>query len=47
MGHLAAVLGPTPLPPKTASTLEVGEVVERMLDQGIEMVAMWQRLREY
>ena len=45
--HLATVLGPMPQPPKSPSTLEAyGGVVERMLEQGIEMVAMWQRLRE-
>lgn len=47
VGRLVAVLGPAPQPPKTPSTLEAyGGVIERMLDQGIEMVAMWQRLRE-
>lgn len=45
--QLAAVLGPAPQPPKTPSTLEPHrETVERMLDQGVEMTAMWQRLRD-
>jgi transposase len=45
--QLAAVLGPAPQPPKKPSTLEPHrEIVERMLDQGIEMTAMWQRLRD-
>jgi transposase len=45
--ELAAVLGPAPQPPKIPSTLEPHrEKVERMLDQGVEMTAMWQRLRD-
>ncbi len=40
-GRLAAVLGPAPQPPKIPSTLEpYWEMVERMLDQGVEMTAM-------
>ena len=45
--RLATVLGPAPQPPKSPSTLEgYAGVVERMLEQGVEMTAMWQRLRE-
>jgi|GEM_PF-1030973 len=44
---LVAVLGPAPRPPTTPSTVEpYAEVVERLLDQGVEMTAIWQRLRQ-
>jgi len=46
-GQLADVLGPAPQPPKAPSTLEpYQDVVESLLDQGVEMTAMWQRLRD-
>ena len=45
--RLVTLLGPAPQPPKSPSTLETyAGLVERMLEQGIEMTAMWQRLRE-
>lgn len=44
---LAAILGPVPCPPTTPSTVEpYAEVVRRLLDQKIEMTAIWQRLRQ-
>ncbi len=44
---LQAVLGPGPQPPKIASSLEpYGQVVETLHKQGVEMVAIWQRLKE-
>lgn len=44
---LAAALGPAPRPPTTPSTLEpYAEVVSRLLEQGVEMMAIWQRLRQ-
>lgn len=44
---LAAILGPAPRPPKMPSTVEpYAEVVQRLLDQGVEMTAIWQRLRQ-
>ncbi|MFU8773795.1 MAG: IS21 family transposase [Anaerolineales bacterium] len=46
LDRLAEVVGPTPSPPKTPSSLEpYKEVVGQMIEQGIEMTAMWQRLR--
>lgn len=44
---LVAALGPAPRPPATPSTVEpYAEVVQRMLDQGVEVTAIWQRLRQ-
>lgn len=44
---LVAVLGPMPRPPTTPSTVEpYAEIVQRLLDQGVEMTAIWQRLRQ-
>ena len=44
---LQKVLGPGPKPPKIPSSLEAyGEVVKTLRKQGIEMVAIWQRLRD-
>ena len=44
---LAAVLGPIPRPPTTPSTVEpYAEVVQRLLDQKVEMTAIWQRLSQ-
>jgi transposase len=44
---LAEVLGPGPQPPKITSSLEpFGEVVKTLHKQEVEMVAIWQRLRE-
>jgi transposase len=44
---LQKVLGPGPQPPQIASSLEpYGEVVETLRKQEVEMVAIWQRLRD-
>lgn len=44
---LVKVLGPGPKPPRIVSSLEpYGEVVEKLWKQGIEKVAIWQRLRD-
>lgn len=44
---LLATLGPGPQPPKVPSTLEpYREVIKGFLKQGVEMMAIWQRLRE-
>jgi transposase len=44
---LTAVLGPGPQPPKIASSLEpYGQVVKNLLKQGVEMTAIWQRLKD-
>ena len=44
---LEAVLGPGPQPPKIASSLEgYGEVVKTLHKQEVEMVAIWQRLKD-
>jgi transposase len=44
---LRKVLGPGPKPPKIASSLEpYGEVVKTLRKQEVEMVAIWQRLRD-
>ncbi len=44
---LQAVLGPGPQPPKIASSLEAyGEVVKTLRKQEVEMVAIWQRLKD-
>ena len=45
--NLTEVLGPGPQPPKITSSLEpYREAVKNLLKQGVEMVAMWQRLRD-
>ena len=45
--ELRDVLGPGPQPPKIASSVEqFGEVVKTLRKQGVEMVAIWQRLRD-
>lgn len=45
--QLEAVLGPAPKPPSKPSTLEpYHEIVKKMLEQGVEMTAIWQRLRD-
>jgi len=45
--QLEAVLGPAPKPPSRPSTLEpYHETVKKMLEQGVEMTAIWQRLRD-
>jgi transposase len=44
---LQKVLGPGPKPPKIASSIEpYGEVVKTLRKQKVEMVAIWQRLRD-
>jgi transposase len=44
---LQSVLGPGPQPPKIASSVEqFGEVVKTLRKQEVEMVAIWQRLRD-
>lgn len=44
---LRDVLGPGPQPPKIASSVEqFGEIVKTLRKQGVEMVAIWQRLRD-
>ncbi len=44
---ILAALGEPPQPPRTASTVEpYAEVVRRLLDQHVEMVAIFQRLRD-
>lgn len=44
---LQAVLGPGPRPPKIASSVaEYGEVVKTLRKQGVEMTAIWQRLKD-
>jgi transposase len=44
---LLTALGPGPRPPQTPSTLEpYRETVQRLVEQGVEMTAIWQRLRE-
>jgi transposase len=44
---LTAALGAPPQPPRAVSTVEpYREIVERLLDQGVEMTAMFQRLQE-
>ncbi len=44
---LRQVLGPGPQPPKIASSLEpYREAVQSLLKQGVEMTAMWQRLKD-
>jgi len=44
---LAAALGPGPQPPRTVSTAEpYRDTIQRLLDQGIEMAAIYARLRD-
>jgi transposase len=44
---ISSALGEAPQPPRTASTVEpYAEVVEQLLDQQVEMVAIFQRLRD-
>jgi transposase len=44
---LQAVLGPGPQPPKIVSSLEeYGDVVKKLRKQEVEMVAIWQRLKD-
>jgi transposase len=44
---LQKVLGPGPRPPKITSSVEpFGEIVKTLRKQEVEMVAIWQRLRE-
>jgi transposase len=44
---LAAALGDPPHPPQQASSVEpYREIVQRLLDQGVEMTAIWQRLKD-
>ena len=43
---LAAALGDAPRPPQVASSVEPYQgVVEELLDQGVEMMAIWQYLK--
>jgi transposase len=47
VNQLEGVLGPAPKPPSKPSTLEpYHEMVKKMVDQGVEMTAIWQRLRD-
>jgi transposase len=44
---LTAALGPSPQPPRAASSVEpYREIVQRLLDQGVEMIAIWQLLQD-
>jgi transposase len=44
---LAAALGTAPQPPRVASSVEpYREIVQRLLDQGVEMAAIFQRLHQ-
>ena len=44
---LLAALGPTAQPPQMTSSLaDYQPFVEQLLDQGVELTAIWQRLRE-
>jgi transposase len=44
---LATALGSAPQPPRATSSVEpYREIVQRLLDQGVEMVAIFQRLRD-
>jgi DNA-binding transcriptional regulator LsrR (DeoR family) len=46
-GAISAALGEAPQPPQTASTVEAyAKIVEQLLDQQVEMVAIFQRLRD-
>lgn len=45
--ELIAALGPAPSPPKTLSSIEpYRDYVTKMRKQGVEMMAIWQRLRD-
>jgi transposase len=47
LAGLLAALGPVRQPPQMTSSLaSYQEFVEQLLDQGVEMTAIWQRLRE-
>jgi transposase len=47
LATLLAALGPVSEPPQMTSSLTAyQDVVERLLDHGVEMTAIWQRLRE-
>lgn len=47
LATLLAALGPASQPPQIKSTLVPHqEVIEQLLDQGVEMTAIWQRLQE-
>lgn len=47
LATLLAALGPVPQPPQMSSSLTpYQEVIEQLLDQGVEMTAIWQRLQE-
>ena len=47
LATLLAALGPVPQPPQMTSTLACYQgVIEQLLDQGVEMTAIWQRLQE-
>lgn len=42
-----SALGPSPRPPRVPSSVEpYADIVQRMLDQQIEITALWQRLRD-
>ena len=44
---ITAVLGPNPQPPRGPSSVEpYAEIVQQLLDQQVEMTAIWQRLRD-
>jgi transposase len=44
---LAAALGdPLPLPRQASSAEPYREIIQRLLDQGVEMAAIWQRLKD-
>jgi len=44
---ITVVLGPNPRPPRGPSSVEpYAEIVQQMLDQQVEMTAIWQRLRD-
>ncbi len=46
-GAISAALGEVPQPPRTVSTVEAyAEIVQQLLDQQVEMVAIFQRLRD-
>ena len=47
LATLLAALGPTAKPPQMTSSLaEHQAIVEQLLEQGVELTALWQRLRE-
>lgn len=47
LAELTATMGPAPQPPRIPSSLEpYQDIVQPMLEQGMEMTAMWQRLRD-